>query len=302
MPRKLIALLVPVLTAGLVLPPPRPASVSQSHASTSRVASAVRLLASESFDEIFAQGTAYVQSGDLDLALGNFKRCAKLDPSHAPTQQLIEKLSALEVDEDEDIAPEEPEEPEEPEPLSREQRVDAALASLGKTGSAAAAAAESGIETPSPELLPGALVVVAGGDTSLGAEAMAMFGGAGFETRAVGAGASKASCRRPTRWWCRRPRRHGRGGARRAAALMANVPESVTRLLYVSVHGVERTGQMPFSMQNVFGQLDKLRAAEQECSCARSTRCPRTRSCASARSAAAASAARFYRATGCRAT
>ena len=101
MPRKLIALLLPVLTAGLVLvPPPR-----------LRVASAVRLCASESsFDEIFAEGTAFVQSGDLDLALGNFKRCAKLDPSHAPTQQLIEKLSALEVD-DEDDAPEEPEEP-----------------------------------------------------------------------------------------------------------------------------------------------------------------------------------------------
>ena len=257
MPRKLIALLVPVLTAGLVIvPPPR-----------LRVASAVRLCASESsFDEIFAQGTAYVQSGDLDLALGNFKRCAKIDPSHAPTQQLIEKLSALEVDEDEDDAPEEPEEPEEPEPLTREQRVDAALASLGKTGSAAAAAAETGIETPSPELLPGALVVVAGGDTSLGAEAMRILGGAGFETRAVGAGASKAELSEANALVVVSEAAGGKGGVAPDAlpALMEKVPDSVTRLLYVSTHGVERTGQMPFSMQNVFGQLDKLRAAEQE--------------------------------------
>ena len=135
MPRKLIALLLPVLTAGLVIvPPPR-----------LRVASAVRLCASESsFDEIFAQGTAYVQSGDLDLALGNFKRCAKLDPSHAPTQQLIEKLSALEVDEAEDDAPEEPEEPEEPEGQAEEEpaQEDAADAEAEAEAAAESAAEE----------------------------------------------------------------------------------------------------------------------------------------------------------------
>lgn len=45
---------------------------------------------------------------------------------------------------------------------------------------------------------------------------------------------------------------------------MAAVPEGITRLLYVGVHGVERTDKLPFSLQNVFGQLDKQRAAEQE--------------------------------------
>ena len=30
------------------------------------------------------------------------------------------------------------------------------------------------------------------------------------------------------------------------------------------MHGVERTDKLPFSLQNVFGQLDKQRAAEQE--------------------------------------
>ena len=48
------------------------------------------------------------------------------------------------------------------------------------------------------------------------------------------------------------------------AALVAAVPDGVTRLVYLGVHGVERVNQLPYSMQNVFGQLDKLRAAEQE--------------------------------------
>ena len=93
-----------------------------------------------------------------------------------------------------------------------------------------------------------------------------MLGGAGFETRAVGAGASKAELSDANALVVVSAAAGGAGGVEPTAlpALMAAVPDSVTRLLYVSVHGVERTGQMPFSMQNVFGQLDKLRAAEQE--------------------------------------
>jgi len=36
------------------------------------------------------------------------------------------------------------------------------------------------------------------------------------------------------------------------------------RVIMVSIHGVERTDKLPFNLQNVFGQLDKQRAAEQE--------------------------------------
>ena len=56
----------------------------------------------ESFDELFAEGTACVESGELDLALVAFRAAAKLDPEHEPTQQLIEKLSLLSVDADAD--------------------------------------------------------------------------------------------------------------------------------------------------------------------------------------------------------
>ena len=46
--------------------------------------------------------------------------------------------------------------------------------------------------------------------------------------------------------------------------LMKAVGPGMRRLLMVSQHGVERTDKLPFSLQNVFGQLDKQRAAEQE--------------------------------------
>ena len=49
---------------------------------------------------------------------------------------------------------------------------------------------------------------------------------------------------------------------------MSALPErgSLARVIYLSVHGVERVGEMPFAMQNLksFGGLDKQRAAEQE--------------------------------------
>ena len=95
---------------------------------------------------------------------------------------------------------------------------------------------------------------------------MRVLGGAGFETRAVGAGASKAELSEANALVVVSEAAGGKGGVAPDAlpVLMEKVPDSVTRLLYVSTHGVERTGQMPFSMQNVFGQLDKLRAAEQE--------------------------------------
>ena len=46
--------------------------------------------------------------------------------------------------------------------------------------------------------------------------------------------------------------------------LLKALPASVRRVVMASCHGVERTDKLPFNMQNVFGQLDKQRAAEQE--------------------------------------
>ena len=120
--------------------------------------------AEPSFDELFAEGTANVQSGNLGKALGCFQGAARLDPSHEPTQKLLAKLEGLgaeaeEEEEEEDAVKLElseavpkttskavtrPETAEE-----RSERVDAALAELGRTGSAEAAASALGPITPS---------------------------------------------------------------------------------------------------------------------------------------------------------
>ena len=45
---------------------------------------------------------------------------------------------------------------------------------------------------------------------------------------------------------------------------MEGVPDGLRRVVYLSVHGVELTDKLPFSMATVWGALDKQRAAEQE--------------------------------------
>ena len=157
-----------------------------------------------SFDDLFAQGTAYVQSGELGLAVGCFQGASQLDPSHEPTQKLLAKLApfmtsveaeAPKEDEEEEevvwaLADEDEDEdgPSQTEFASRDARVDAALAELGRTGSAAAAAAAGGITptAPSAELRPGGLVFVAGGATPLGAEALGAVGERAAELVQVG--------------------------------------------------------------------------------------------------------------------
>ena len=64
-----------------------------------------------SFDDLFAQGTAYVQSGELGLAVGCFQGASQLDPSHEPTQKLLAKLAPF-MTSVEAEAPEEEEEEE----------------------------------------------------------------------------------------------------------------------------------------------------------------------------------------------
>ena len=59
----------------------------------------------------------------------------------------------------------------------------------------------------------------------------------------------------------------GKGGVENEEVpkYMAALPDSLRRVVYLSTHGVERTSELPFSLQNAWGgPLDKLRATEQE--------------------------------------
>lgn len=59
----------------------------------------------------------------------------------------------------------------------------------------------------------------------------------------------------------------GKGGIEneQVKALVAAIPDTMRRVVFLSSHGVERTDQLPFSLQNAWGgPLDKLRASEQE--------------------------------------
>ena len=287
-------LLLPRCRTGLLLSPLR-----QQHTSRLDRLGLTASAEEPSFDELFAQGTAYVQSGNLGLAVGCFQGAARLDPSHEPTQKLLAKLEGLgmtfeaEADEAKELEAELEEEEEEEElglelsePMpkttskavtraetvdERNERVDAALAELGRTGSTEAAATALGPITPtapSAELRPGALVFVAGGATPLGAEALRAMGQ--FTPRrvdmALSPAALKAELTDADALVVISEAAGGSGGVApdKLKLLMAAVPAGITRLLYVGVHGVERTDKLPFSLQNVFGQLDKQRAAEQE--------------------------------------
>ena len=153
-------LLLPRCRTGLLLPP---------HTSRlDRLGITTASAAEPSFDELFTQGTAFVQSGNLGKALGCFQGAARLDPSHEPTQKLLAKLEGLgmtleeeaeeaqleaeletEAEEEEEAAAVVKLELSEAVPTTtskavtrpetveeRNERVDAALAELGRTGSA----------------------------------------------------------------------------------------------------------------------------------------------------------------------
>lgn len=59
----------------------------------------------------------------------------------------------------------------------------------------------------------------------------------------------------------------GKGGIEieEIKTLVGAIPTALRRVIFLSSHGVERTDQLPWSLQNAWGgPLDKLRAAEQE--------------------------------------
>ena len=156
---------------GLLLPRCRTGLLLPQHTSRlDRLGITTASAAEPSFDELFAQGSAFVQSGNLGKALGCFQGAARLDPSHEPTQKLLAKLEGLGMTLEEEAeeaqleaeleaeAEAEAEEEEaavvklelseavptttskavtRPETVEeRNERVDAALAELGRTGSA----------------------------------------------------------------------------------------------------------------------------------------------------------------------
>ena len=148
----------------------------------------------------------------------------------------------------------------------RQRAVDEALAQLARKSSSTA---EEPYAPPSPDLPTGAKVAVAGSSTSLGARMLRAIGAAGFEAVEVGAGADSLTADLSALVIISSAA-GGSGGVELEAvpSLMSAIPErgSLARIIYLSVHGVDRTGEMPYMMQNIksFGSLDKQRAGEQE--------------------------------------
>ena len=233
---------------------------------------------SESFDEVFEQGSSAVADGDLEIALGFFLRARDMNPSHQPTQTLIKKLEASGVlPFDEEVLLEATvavlEDGDDAAVDEQQRRVDLALAALGRTGDGEAAAAAGGFAqaspdlSPSPELPADAVVALAGADTLIGGRVLSAIERSGLQGLAVERQTDiKSVLAEADALVVVSAAAGGAGGVEPSElpALMAAVPDSLTRLVYLSVHGVERVDRMPYAMANVFGQLDKLRAAEQE--------------------------------------
>uniref|UniRef100_A0A7S2DV39 NAD(P)-binding domain-containing protein n=1 Tax=Haptolina brevifila TaxID=156173 RepID=A0A7S2DV39_9EUKA len=181
-------------------------------------------------------------------------------------------------------------------------RVDAAVENLRKSSAtgddttaaatAAANAAAEGDGIPAASIPAGGLIVVAGAGTPLGTELLRAIGGSesGWQLRALVADGATLNvgdveCESmpfapftPTKLARSlagaaavivvSAAAGGTGGVEPEVvpkilkALDANIPPR--RLIFVSTHGVERTDKLPYNLRNVFGQLDKQRAAEQE--------------------------------------
>ena len=172
-------------------------------------------------------------------------------------------------------------------------RIDAAVDSLRQDNKGTqfdpVARAQSGEEDLSASLPDGGLVVIAGAGNPLGRALVRGLGGGGddaWQLRALLTDGSKlgdAECETspfapfaPTTLTKSlagadavviiSAAAGGSGGIEPEAVpkLLKALPPGVRRLVMVSVHGVERADKLPYNLQNVFGQLDKQRAAEQE--------------------------------------
>ena len=158
----------------------------------------------------------------------------------------------------------------------------------------AAAAAELAAGALAAGLPPGALVVVAGGGTALGRELLKVLGQgeAPFALRSLELDAPpapppgkvtagvvetrpfapfapsvlKASLAGAAAVVVVSAAAGGKGGVEAEAVgrLVKQLGGGLRQLVFVSSHGTLRCSQMPWTMRNLLGQLDKLRAAEQE--------------------------------------
>jgi len=246
--------------------------------------------ADDAFVEYFELGSAAVKRGELSEAYGHFRAALIADPSSEPVKQLLAKLEAAGVaaakeegideierelldDGDDDDFSAGAAMP----PTGGAAQADRikTLAALGRGSSASKSPTDSSepsvpppAEPPSPNLDDGAKVVVVGGSTPVGQRVVKMLAASGL-TAVVDDGSGLDGAQGVV---IVSEAAGGAGGVPPSAmaALMARLPDEdprgggVRRVVYLSAHGVERTAQMPFALSNVFGQLDKLRAAEQE--------------------------------------
>jgi hypothetical protein len=172
-------------------------------------------------------------------------------------------------------------------------RIDAAVSALrasdGSAATATSAASAAVDDDRLTEIPVGGLVVVAGGSTPLGGKLLGALVASGYRVRALVPDGKVLSGASPqveqVAYAPFAPTLLGKSLADAAAVVLVTaaaggaggiepeaVPKlvkaldtkSIRRLVMLSIHGVERTDKLPFNMQNVFGQLDKQRATEQE--------------------------------------
>ena len=240
---------------------------------------------SEEFDTLFEAGSACIKAGDFAQARTYFAEAALIDPDHAPTKQLLEKLELLAPagvpDDDDDV-----DDDDDARPLFS---LDGAVATQpaptanARPSVAKAAAADdeslkediswsdSPTDAPSSTLAPGATIGVLGGETPLGRKVLSALSSSSFAAVSLAPSYTASMAKifdDAEALLFISASAGGSGGVEPQSmkALLGAIPTTppMKRLLLLSSIGVERTDKLPFNMGNVFGQLDKVRAMEQE--------------------------------------
>jgi len=241
------------------------------------------------FEILFDAGSASIQAGDFAEAKAYFEEAAAIDPAHAPTKALLEKLEQLVPssdpidDDDDDILGADG-------PLFSLDGATATQPAAAKAATARPVAAETERvkedmlwsdlpkNAPSSSLAPGATVAVVGGDTPIGRKMLSALAAGTSSTPLVGVPLGPSYTAEAAKVFASAEAivlvsasAGGKGGVEPPAmkALLDAVPTSLNggglkRMVLLSSVGVDRTDKLPFNMANVFGQLDKVRAMEQE--------------------------------------
>lgn len=235
------------------------------------------------FETLFDAGSECVKRGDFLAARDYFKEACLLDPDHKPTIALLEKLDLL-APPSEELVDEDDDEDEDLEMLTDAELLQAAAprAEAPAPRLAAKPAAEMGVKeemdwddapsgAPSSDLPPGSKVAVIGGETPIGRRVLsALASESSLESTAFGASYSAAAAKAfedASAVVFVSASAGGSGGVEPSSmkALLRALPTNgLKRLVLLSSVGVDRTDRLPFNLANVFGQLDKVRAMEQE--------------------------------------